>query len=393
MSDGIYFNQSHKNFRTEVRKFLHQHAVPNIDRWESERKVDRAFWQALGQTGWLGIAMDSTSQPQESSWDIFHGMIFIEELGRLGSAGLRTAIAVHSHMTLPYLTKLADVHTREVYLHSAIRGEKVAALALTEPDAGTDLNALKLNAQAQADGFVLNGHKQFVANGTECDFFVVLARTSEATQSRFGATGLSLFVVDAHAPGVHRTPLNCLGWHSADVAELKLEQVFVPKSHVIGKVGQGFQLIVKGMQLERLSAGVMALAANRCCLEQTWHHLKSRQLGGASVSKYQVVRHAMARLSTQQASIEQLAYHCAWSFEQGKMPMKEIAMLKVAATELHQEIVTQCAQFHGAQGYVDSHIFARFVRDSHVVKIAAGANEAMNDLIAQALENNPNMDL
>lgn len=378
-----YFTSEHDRFREFVRQFIRQEVVPVADKWEQERSIPREIWQKLGQLGLLGLHY--STEYGGSQKDFFFSLVFLEELGRSGYAGFRVAVAVHAYMATYYLAHAACEELKRCYLASAITGEKISALAITEPGAGSDLSQLQTTALLDGDTYVVNGTKRFVANGTTADFIILAVRTAPASESKRGATGISLIVLDTSAEGVHVKPLQNLGWHCSDTAEIHLENVRVPVSNLIGKASYGFYYIMWGFQLERLVAGALALGGSEACLDLTRQHLAQRQVFGQTLSHFQSIRHRFADLVTEVASARQLIYYAAWLYQHHQMdlPVLECSMAKLKSTELANRVVDECLQFHGASGYMASHPIARMYRDMRAGTIAGGASEVMRDLIAQ----------
>jgi acyl-CoA dehydrogenase len=381
---SIYFTPEHTGFREALREFLLREVAPFAEDCETNRQLPRQLWQKLGHQGLLGLHYPKSLGGGEK--DFFHSICFLEELGRLGYVGIRVAIGVHSYMATTYLYRSGSDSLKQQYLPSAIRGEKIFALAMTEPDAGSDLNRITTTATADGDDhFVVSGIKQYVANGTIADCVIVVVRTEPARQAPGrGATGLSLLLVDMHSEGVTTKAIDTLGMWSADTAEICFDQVRVPAANLIGKRNQGFFLIMQCLQLERLAAGTMALGGVEHCLELTWQFLSQREVGHQTLSRYQALRHRMADHITELNAARQLAYHAAWLYEKGALPIAECSMLKLKATELATQVAKDCMQFHGARGYNSNHAIARIYRDCQAASIAAGANEVMRDIIAQS---------
>ena len=379
---STYFEPSHADFRQRVRSLLAREVLPHADNWEAQRKLPRETWQALGGAGLLGLHYPSSVGG--TGRDIFHSVILLEELGRTGYAGFGIAVAVHAYMATSYLALVGTPAQQKNYLSPAIAGTKVAALALTEPQAGSDLGQLSTSATLDGEDYILRGTKKFVANGTTADYYVVAARTGPMPSSKQASpAGVSLLLVDANVSGLVKRPLSLMGWHASDTAEIELNNVRVPATHVIGRVGSGFMYVVKCLQLERLAAGLLAIGRTEHCLTVTRKRLFGRRISGQELGRFQAIRHGAADLLTQLEATRHLAYHAVWKYAHAReQPIAECSMVKLAATELCLRTAQECMRWHGAAGYEQSSDISRAGRDSHAATVAGGASEVMRDTIA-----------
>ena len=383
-SDSPYFTVEHDAFRAEVRRFLDAEVAPFADTWEAQGCVPRETWRAFGNRGLLGL-----HYPLEvggAGRDFFHSVVLFEELGRTGYAGVRGALSVHAYMATHYLHSAGSAGLKERYLVPAIRGEKVAALGITEPGAGSDLGRIETTAVRDGDDYVVDGTKTFITNGSIADFVTLLVRTSAPRpEVKRGATGLSLLVVDRGVDGMSATRQKKVGWHSSDAAELRFRGARVPAANLIGKQDYGFMYLMQGFQLERLVAATLAVGGAERCLGETSRHLVRRHAFGASLGKLQAVRHRVADLATDLEAARQLVYHAAWAHQRSTLTAATCSMAKLKATEVAARIAHECLQLHGASGYLDDSAVARAYRDAPVGTVAGGASEVMRDIIAQAL--------
>lgn len=373
--DSIYFSAEVTAFRERTRRFLQEHIAPQLDTWESERRVPRETWKLLAAEGLLGLHYPSAYGGRELSF--FHSVAYLEELGRLGSGGFRGAMSVHSYMATTYLQQAGDHDQKLAHLKPAIEGDRIAALAITEPQAGSDVSNISCAARATDDGYTISGTKAFVTNGMNADFLVTAVRTAAT-----GASGISLFVVDAHAPGVTRTPVEKLGWHCSDTATVHFDDVRVGRDRLLGRPNSGFLQIMKAFQLERVAAAVLAVGETDRALELAREYAGERQVFGQALLGHQVVRHRLAELMSQAEAARQLTYHAAWLHSRGKLAMSVCAMAKLRATELAVDVAGQCLQLFGGHGYVAEAPIARLFRDTRLVTIAGGASEIMREIIA-----------
>ncbi|MGK4006556.1 acyl-CoA dehydrogenase family protein [Sorangium sp. So ce1036] len=379
---SVYFSPEHDAFRGRVREYLSREVLPFAEEWERDRCIPRHAWQAMGQGGLLGLHYPRTYGGAEL--DLFHSIVFLEELGRTGYAGLRAAVSVHEYMATHYIATSGSEALKRAYLTKAIAGEKVAALAITERDAGSDLNRIATTATLDGDCFVVNGEKTFVTNGTTAGFLTLAARTAPASAAaKHGAVGLSLLVVDADSPGISRARQEKIGWHCSDTAELRFEGVRVPAANLIGRPGSGFISLMRGFQLERLVAATLAVGGMVRCMEETCRHLLGRRAFQGTLAGLHTVRHRLADLSTDIEAARQLVYHAAWLYQRGELPIAECSMAKLRATEVASRVAAECMHLHGSAGYLDGSAISRIYRDAPAATLAGGASEVMRDIIAQ----------
>jgi acyl-CoA dehydrogenase len=348
--------------------------------WERRCAVPAEVWHELGRLGLLGL--DYPRRLGGAGAPLSHSVAFLTELGRTGYAGFRTAVAVHAYMANRYLGEYADPSLQREYLTPALAGHRVAGLAISEPDAGSDLAGLATRAVRDGSDYLLTGTKTMVVNGSCADYFVLACRTGE---TRAGAAGLSLLLVDADSPGLTVTPQRTLGWRSAAIAELRLAEVRVPGQRVIGRAGGGFLLLMYALQYERLAAAALALGGTEYCLQILVDRVRSRTVRGQRLADFQVVRHRIAALATELAAARELVARAGRAFGSNRLPVTECSMAKVYATELASRAADACLQLSGAAGYLDDAAAARLLRDSRAATLAAGPTEVLYDLVAEEL--------
>ncbi|MET7502997.1 acyl-CoA dehydrogenase family protein [Streptomyces microflavus] len=382
-----HFTPEHETFRAEVRAFLAAEVTPHATRWDEEGSVPTHVWKSLGQRGWLGLA-----HPEEAGGgarDLFTSVVFLEELGRTGFGGLRAAVSVHAYMATHYLARFGGPELMRTHLAPAVRGDRISALAITEPGAGSDLSGLSVTAERVGDLLVVDGVKSMVSNGMTADFLVVAVRTGPAGRGPRGATGLSLLVVDTDLPGVTRVQQRTLGWRSAGTAAITFRAVRVPADRVVGRLDHGFYYLMRGLQLERLVAAVLAVGGAERALDDLCAFLRRRSAAGTVLAERQALVHQIADLSTDLAATRQLIYHTAWLYENGELPAVECSMAKLRATELACRVADTSLQFQGSHGYLEESSAARGHRDARAATIAAGPSEVLRDLIGRARLNRP----
>ena len=366
-------------FVAVVREILTELAAAGED-WERRCAVPAEVWHELGRLGLLGLGYPE--RLGGAGAPLAHSVAFLTELGRTGYAGFRTAVAVHAYMANRYLGVYADPALQRQYLAPALAGQRVAGLAISEPDAGSDLAGLATRAVRDGTDYLVTGTKTMVVNGTCADYFVLVCRTGEP---RAGSAGLSLLVVDADQPGLTITPQRTLGWRSAAIAELSFADVRVPDRQLIGRAGGGFLLLMYALQYERLAAAALAQGGAEYCLQLLVDRVRSRTVRGQQLAGFQVVRHRIAALATELAAARELVARAARAFDSGRLPVTECSMAKVYATELASRAADACLQLSGAAGYLDDAAAARLLRDSRAATLAAGPTEVLYDLVAEEL--------
>lgn len=373
-----FLTAAHERLRDEVRAVLDAEVAPFVAEWEDARGVPRTLWPALARHGLLGLHRPADVGGR--GLDLFSSVVFLEELGRAGTGGVRAAVAVHAYMATHYLTAPED-------LAAAVAGEKVVGLAVTEPGAGSDLAGLSTSAVRDGDGYVVRGEKHMVSNGTTADLLVVAVRTSAAGERRpAGATGLSLLAVDTGLPGVVVRPEPTAGWRAAGTATVVLDGVRVPADRLLGRPDSGFYQLMRGFQLERLVAAVLAVGGMDGGLDELRRHLRDRRVGDAPLASRQAVRHRLADLATTVEAARHLVHHAAWRYERdGDLAATACTMAKLFATEAACRLADESLQLHGSHGFLACASAARAHRDARAATIAAGPSEVMRDLVAAAL--------
>ncbi len=357
---------------------------PAAEEWERDRHIPRRLWAELAGHQLLGLAHPSSVGGTDR--DIFSSIVLLEELGRTGYGGLRAAVAVHCYMATHYLARAGNDELKARYLSPAIGGEMVAALAVTEPGAGSDLSRLSTTAERKGDHFVVTGRKTMVTNGTTANFYVTAVRTTPSVAAGGpGVTGVSLLVVDADLPGITASRLETMGWRCADTAEVAFDAVRVPVDRLIGRLDSGFYYLMRGFQLERLVAAAMALGGADGCIGLIRRQLVDRQVFAGRLGDLQAVRHRLADLVTELEASRQLVYHAAWCYQSGRLPVAECSMAKLHVTELACRIADAGLQLHGGEGYLDRSAISRYYRDARAATMAAGPSEVMRDIVAHGV--------
>jgi acyl-CoA dehydrogenase len=296
---------------------------------------------------------------------------------------VRFAVTLHSYMGTSYLAASGSADLQRRYLAPAVAAEKIAALAITEPQAGSDLAGLAATAREDGGQLIVDGEKRFIVNGCFADFFVTAVRTDGPPGSS-GHSNLSLCVIDRDLDGVRVAANDCISWRACGMADLSFHGVRVPVANLVGRRNSGFTQIMKNMQLERLAAGITAVGGAAHCLDLTWRFLSRRGMFSATLAAKQAVRHRMAELLTELEAARQLVYHAAWKYTRDPLAITECSMAKLKATELARVVAEECQHLHGAEGYREGSHIVRVVQDAQAATIAAGASEVMRDIIVRS---------
>ncbi len=376
---SIYFGEEHESFRRTVRQFLETEVAPYAREWEEARRIPREAFRRMGDLGLLGILF-----PEElggTGASIFHALAFLEELPRSLMGGFVAAVSVQQFIATGAIHLHGTREQKRRWLEPSIAGTQVGAIAISEPDTGSDVAAIRTAARRDGDSWVIDGAKTWITNGVEGDFVVVACRTDRDA----GAGGLSLIVVEADAPGFSRTRLRKMGWHSSDTGELTFQNVRVPLGNLVGEENEGFYLIMETFVLERLVTAATSVGSCRLALEETRKYIFQRQAFGRPIGKFQAIRHRLADLHAELEAAAQLVYHAAWLHEKGENPVAEACMAKLLATELSKRTADECLQFFGGFGTVEEYPIERFFRDSRFGTIVAGTSEIMREIISKAV--------
>lgn len=376
-ADAPYLTAAHDRLRERVRGVLAREVLPHADGWEARRYVPAEAWRALGAAGLLGLPLTGPG--------FLDSAVLLEELGRTGYAGVRAAVGVHAYMAASYLELFGTPSLRAAYLPDVRSGRRVAALAITEEGAGSDLRGLSTRAVPDGpDGYRVTGRKCHVANGSRAGFYVTLVRTREDAAPRRGLTGASLLVVDADLPGVSRRPRPLAGWHAADVCEVEFDDVPVPADRLVGRPERALLHLMRALDLERLAAGLLAVGGAAYCVGLLDRFVRAHRVRDAPLGAQQAVRHAVADLTAELDLVRHYGLRAAWLHGRGELDTATASVLKLRSTELAVAAAGECVRLHGARGLLEESAVARLYRDAAAGTIAAGASELMRELIYES---------
>jgi alkylation response protein AidB-like acyl-CoA dehydrogenase len=374
------FTPEHQEFRAFCRRFVESELAPHALDWEREGSFADWVFKRMGELGLLGLRYPPEYGGQGGDWG--HAIVLAEEMARCGSGGVGMAVAVQSEMATPPILKFGTEEQKERYLVPAIRGEKIACLGISEPNAGSDVGSIETTAVRDGDDWVINGRKIFITNGVRADFCLLVTRTDKPA----GYEGFSLFLVDADRPGftVSRK-LDKLGMRSSDTAELAFDDVRVPGDALLGTQGKGFPQIMWELQGERLIGVAGSVAGAQLAMDRTLEYAKERRAFGRPIGSFQVNRHKFAEMATEIEAARQLTYDTALAWERGEYPVKQISMAKLFGGVVVSRVMNTCVQLHGGAGYSADAWVERAWRDSRLLRIGGGTDEVMREIISRAI--------
>src|SRR5215217_7451316 len=372
-----FYTDEHEAFRATVRRFVDREIMPHVDTWDEAEEFPRELYKKASAAGLLQLGF-----PEEYggvATDPFFGIVKAEEMARHASGGLNASLNSHT-IGSPPIAALGPEWMKRKVLPEVLAGEKISALAITEPSGGSDVANLKTTARREGDHFVVNGSKMFITSGMRADYYTVAVRTGGP-----GAGGVSLLLIEREREGFARTPLKKQGWWASDTAALYFDDVRVPVENLIGQENRGFAGIMENFNGERIGMSAGAVGSSKVCLDDAIDWARERKTFGKRLADHQVIRHKLAdmykRISATQAWLETLA----WRIQQGESPIAEIALLKVQATETMEYCAREAMQIMGGAGYMRGSRVERIYREVRVNAIGGGSEEIMRDLAARQM--------
>ncbi|QIZ25670.1 acyl-CoA dehydrogenase [Pseudomonas aeruginosa] len=374
-----YFDESHQLIRDSVRRFVEREVLPHIDEWEEAEEFPRELYLKAGAAGILGIGYPE-SYGGSCEGDLFAKVAASEELMRCGSGGLVAGLG-SLDIGLPPVVKWARPEVRERVVPAVLRGEKIMALAVTEPSGGSDVASLKTRAVRDGDHYRVSGSKTFITSGMRADYYTVAVRTGGE-----GFAGISLLLVEKGTAGFSvGRKLKKMGWWASDTAELFFDDCRVPAENLIGVENAGFACIMANFQSERLALAVMANMTAQLALEESLRWAREREAFGKPIGKFQVLRHRLAEMATQLEVSREFTYRQAAKMAAGKSVIKEISMAKNFATDVADRLTYDAVQLLGGMGYMRESLVERLYRDNRILSIGGGSREIMNEIIGKQM--------
>jgi acyl-CoA dehydrogenase len=375
------FTDEHEQLRTSIRGFLERELAPHAQEWERQEWFPDEVFGKLAAQGLLGLKYPAELGGQGG--DHLHEAVLVEELARIGSGGTAAGIGAHVNIATPPIWRFGTDEQKQRWLVPAIRGEMIGALGITEPDAGSDVAALKTRASRADGGWVISGEKTYITNGVRAHFIVTAAKTKETTPPA-RHHDISFFVIE-RGEGVTSAKLKKLGWAASDTATISFEEVFVPDECLLGGENEGFKLIMANFQWERLAMSLGAVGAMQLAYERTAEYAKQRSAFGRPLSKHQAIRHKLADLATSVYTARTVTYDALRRFHEGLEPVAEVTMAKLLTQRACFELMDACLQIHGGLGYMAEHWTERAVRDARLGPIGGGSDEIMREILGRVL--------
>lgn len=378
--DHPYLKEEHELFRKSFKKFLEKEAYPYYEQWEYERIVPRSFWEKLGKGGFLCPDLPEIYGGSGTDWGF--SVVLNEELEKVGSSLI--GVALHNDIVVPYISAYGTDEQKQRWLPKCATGGYITAIAMTEPDAGSDLASISSKAIWNGQHYVLNGQKTFITNGIHADLVIVACKTNP--QAVPPHKGISLLVVEKDTPGFSKgKKLQKVGLHSQDTAELVFDDCIVKKENLLGEEGEGFRYLMEKLQQERLVVALMAQVASEEMLADTLNYVKSRQAFGKSIGSFQNAQFKLAEMATE-IEMGRVYLDCLiGEHMEGREIVTKVSMAKWKLTDMARNVAVQCMQLHGGYGYMEEYKIARRYRDIPVSSIYAGTNEIMKVIIAKKL--------
>ncbi|MGB9698014.1 MAG: acyl-CoA dehydrogenase family protein [Thermodesulfobacteriota bacterium] len=381
MIQGI-FREEHNIFRQSVRTFLEKEVKPYLLEWRKNRQIPRSIWRRMGEQGFIGYWLDEKYGGVNA--DFLYSLVLIEEMHRAGAWELAAAVGVHNDITMPYIDMLGTEEQKKRWLPKCCTGEYISAIGMTEPGAGSDLQAIRTYAIRDGDEYIINGQKTFITNGYYCDLIVLAVKTDLQVQPAY--KGVSLIVVEDGTPGfIKSRKLEKMGLHASDTAELFFEDCRVPADNLLGKEGEGFGPMMRNLQQERLVSALGAVLSAERMLEITITYCQTRSVFGQPISRHQHNAFKIVEMATEIEMAKNFTYHLVAEHLQKNDITKKVSMAKWYNAELANRVAYHCVQLHGGYGYMDEYEICRHALDVRMGSIAAGTTEVMKMIIARLM--------
>lgn len=367
-------------FRDMVKRFLDKEIKPYYEQWEKDGLIPREVWHSMGANGLL--AVDLPEEYGGCGVSYLYSMAILEEASYANLGSLATGLSVHSDIAAPYVLHIGNEAQRQQWLPKMASGEVIGAIGMTEPGAGSDLQAIRTTAILNGDHYVLNGSKTFITNGQHADLVILAAKTDPTG----GAKGVSLFLVDMNLAGCARgRNLEKMGLHAQDTSELFFDNVKLPLDSLLGEAGKGFSYLMNELPRERLNLSVCAVAAAEGLLADTIAYTQERKAFGNPISKLQNTRFTLATCHTDIAINRAFVDQCVRQYMEGKLDATQAAVAKLASTDMQGRVADACLQMFGGYGYMLEYPAARAYVDARIQRIYGGTNEIMKEVIARSL--------
>jgi alkylation response protein AidB-like acyl-CoA dehydrogenase len=375
----LNYTAEHNSFRTRLKEYVAREILPQATQWEKEKIVPKAAWRKMGQAGFLGTAV--AKDYGGPGLDFLYSVIVSEEMMAAGQTGL--AAGLHSDIIVPYIESFGTEAIKKKYLPGCVSGDVITAVAMTEPNAGSDVASIQTTAVDDGEEIILNGTKTFISNGINCDLVVLAAKNPEVENKH---NSLSLYVVEDGTPGFTRgRHLEKMGMYSQDTAELFFSDCRIPKGNILGEKGGGFLILMQKLQQERLVSAISNVAAAELLLANAIAFCKTNQTDGRPLSKYQAVKFTLAELATEVKLNRALLDQVIKGHMAGENIIAETMMIKYSSSEMANQLADRVLDLFGEYGMQEQNLFAQHFRDLRITTIFAGTTEVMKTIIAQSL--------
>ncbi|TXE05697.1 acyl-CoA dehydrogenase [Gelidibacter salicanalis] len=374
----IYASEEHKMMQGMIQDFIANELAPQTEEWEKKGMVSREIWKRAGDLGLLCI--DMPEQYGGSGLDFSYSALFMEELAKKGISG--PGYSLHSDIVAPYILKWGTDAQKEKYLPPMATGEMITSIGMTEPNCGSDLQALRTTAKDAGDHYVVNGQKTFITNGYLSDMSIVAVKTNSGTPEE----GVSLLIMESAMEGFEKgVPFKKIGMKAQDTCELFFDNVKVPKENLLGKEGYGFKIMMTELARERLTVAIAAVGGAQGAIEDTIEYTSVRTAFKQPIAGFQNTQFKLAEAATLLQIHQAFIDRCTEDLIAGKLSAESASMAKFSATDMHSKVVDECLQLFGGYGYMWEYPIARQYADNRVARIYAGTNEIMKLVVARGL--------
>lgn len=374
----IYASQEHKMMQGMIQDFIKNEISSQVESWEKEGMVSRDIWKRAGELGLLCIDMPDVYGG--AGLDFSFSALFIEELAKKGISG--PGFSLHSDIVAPYLLKWGTDDQKKKYLPRMATGELITAIGMTEPNCGSDLQAIRTKAEDKGDYYLVNGQKTFITNGYLCDMAIVAVKTNTGSSKE----GVSLLIMESKWDGFEKgVPFKKIGMKAQDTCELFFDNVKVPKENLLGEEGQGFTIMMTELARERLSVALTAIGGAEGAIEDTISYTSTRTAFKQPIAGFQNTQFKLAEAAAQLQIHQAFVDRCTEDLSQDKLSSESASMAKFSATDMHSKVVDECLQLFGGYGYMWEYPIARMYADNRVARIYAGTNEIMKLVVARGL--------
>jgi acyl-CoA dehydrogenase len=374
------FGAEHEAYRESVRAFVSKELQPHAEEWERAEDFPDEIFRRMGTLELFGNKFEE-AYGGTAAGPVFEAVL-VEETARCGSGGVAAGLGAHAQIALPAIANFGTEEQKQRWLVPGIKGEKIAALGITEPEAGSDVAGIKTRAVRAGDDYILNGGKVFITNGCRADILVTAVRTGDDPHA-----GLSFIVVEKGTPGFDQSiRLKKLGWRASDTAQIFFSDCRVPAANMLGGEGAGFPMIMSNFQWERLAMALGAVTAAEQTLRLAINHATGRVAFNRPIVRFQAIKHKLVEMATEIEKARHLTYHALWLYSQGQDAVKEVSMAKIAATECHTHVADEAVQIHGGYGYMMEYPVQRAWRDARLGPIGGGTTQIMREIIAKAMD-------